>query len=67
MADIKVPVVRNILQANDRLAAANRRRFDEAGNLCGKPHEFARGGQDFASGKNYRRAERADGHRGNRR
>ncbi len=41
MADIKVPVVRNILQANDRLAAENRRRFDEAGiyviNLMSSP------------------------------
>jgi hydrogenase nickel incorporation protein HypB len=41
MADIKVPVVRNILQANDRLAAENRRKFDEAGiyvlNLMSSP------------------------------
>src|SRR5512137_317758 len=41
MAEIKVPVVRNILQANERLAAANRRRFDEAGifvfNLMSSP------------------------------
>lgn len=41
MAQIKVPVVRNILQANERLAAENRRRFDEAGiyvlNLMSSP------------------------------
>ena len=41
MAEIKVPVVRNILQANDRLAEANRKRFDEAGifvfNLMSSP------------------------------
>jgi len=41
MAEIKVPVVRNILQANERLAEANRRRFDEAGifvfNLMSSP------------------------------
>jgi len=41
MTQITVPVVRNILQANDRLAAANRRRFDEAGiyvfNLMSSP------------------------------
>ncbi len=41
MAEIKVPVVRNILQANERLAAANRKRFDEAGifvfNLMSSP------------------------------
>lgn len=41
MAEIKVPVVRNILQANDRLASENRRRFDEAGifvvNLMSSP------------------------------
>ncbi len=41
MAEIKVPVVRNILQANERLAAENRRRFDEAGifviNLMSSP------------------------------
>lgn len=30
MAQINVPVVRNILQANERLAAENRKRFDEA-------------------------------------
>ena len=41
MAEIKVPVVRNILQANDRIAAENRRQFDEAGifvvNLMSSP------------------------------
>ena len=41
MAEIKVPVVRNILQANERLASENRRRFDEAGifvvNLMSSP------------------------------
>ncbi|MEN6437844.1 MAG: hydrogenase nickel incorporation protein HypB [Syntrophobacter sp.] len=41
MARINVPVVRNILQANERLAAENRRRFDEAGiyvlNLMSSP------------------------------
>lgn len=41
MAEIKVPVVRNILQANERLAAENRKRFDEAGifviNLMSSP------------------------------
>ncbi len=41
MAEIKVPVVRNILQANERLAAENRSRFDEAGifvvNLMSSP------------------------------
>lgn len=41
MTQIKVPVVRNILQANDRLAAENRRRFDDAGifviNLMSSP------------------------------
>jgi hydrogenase nickel incorporation protein HypB len=41
MAQIKIPVVQNILQANERLAAANRRRFDEAGifavNLMSSP------------------------------
>jgi len=41
MAEIKVPVVRNILQANDRLAEANRRRFEDAGifvfNLMSSP------------------------------
>lgn len=41
MAQINIPVVRNILQANERLAEANRRRFDEAGifvfNLMSSP------------------------------
>ncbi len=41
MAQINVPVVRNILQANERLAAENRRRFDKAGifviNLMSSP------------------------------
>jgi hydrogenase nickel incorporation protein HypB len=41
MAQVKVPVVQNILQANDRLAAANRRHFDELGifviNLMSSP------------------------------
>jgi hydrogenase nickel incorporation protein HypB len=41
MAEIKIPVVRNILQANERLAAANRKRFDDAGifvfNLMSSP------------------------------
>lgn len=41
MAQIKVPVVRNILQANERLAAENRTRFDAAGiytlNLMSSP------------------------------
>lgn len=41
MAQINVPVVRNILQANERLAAENRRRFDDAGifviNLMSSP------------------------------
>jgi hydrogenase nickel incorporation protein HypB len=41
MAEIKVPVVRNILQANERLAAENRSRFDAAGmfvvNLMSSP------------------------------
>jgi hydrogenase nickel incorporation protein HypB len=41
MVEVKVPVVRNILQANERLAAANRKRFDEAGifvfNLMSSP------------------------------
>ncbi len=41
MAEVIVPVVRNILQANERLAAANRRRFDDAGifvfNLMSSP------------------------------
>lgn len=33
MAEIKVPVVRSILEANERLATANRKRFDDAGIL----------------------------------
>jgi hydrogenase nickel incorporation protein HypB len=41
MAQINVPVVRNILQANERLAAENRKRFDDAGiyvmNLMSSP------------------------------
>lgn len=41
MTQITVPVVRNILQANERLAAANRKRFDDAGiyaiNLMSSP------------------------------
>lgn len=41
MTQIKVPLVRNILQANDRLAAANRKHFDDAGifviNLMSSP------------------------------
>jgi hydrogenase nickel incorporation protein HypB len=41
MAQINVPVVRNILQANERLAAENRKRFDAAGiyaiNLMSSP------------------------------
>lgn len=41
MTQIKIPVVRDILQANERLAAANRKRFDEAGifvvNLMSSP------------------------------
>ncbi len=41
MAQINVPVVRNILQANERLAEENRKRFDEAGifviNLMSSP------------------------------
>jgi hydrogenase nickel incorporation protein HypB len=41
MAQVNVPVVRNILQANERLAEANRRLFDEAGifvfNLMSSP------------------------------
>ena len=41
MAEISVPVVRNFLQANERLAAANRKRFDDAGifvfNLMSSP------------------------------
>ncbi len=34
MAEIKVPVVRSILEANERLAASNRKRFDGAGVLA---------------------------------
>lgn len=41
MAQIKVPVVQNILEANERLAALNRQRFDKAGiytiNLMSSP------------------------------
>jgi len=41
MAQIKVPVVQNILQVNERLAAQNRKRFDDAGifviNLMSSP------------------------------
>ncbi len=41
MTEISVPVVRNILQANERLAAENRRFFDQAGifvvNLMSSP------------------------------
>lgn len=41
MTQMKIPVVRNILQANDRLADANRKLFDEAGifviNLMSSP------------------------------
>mgnify|MGYP001294282206 FL=1 len=41
MTQIQVPVVRNILQANERLAAGNRKRFDENGifviNLMSSP------------------------------
>jgi len=41
MTQIKIPVVRDILQANERLAAANRQRFDQAGifviNLMSSP------------------------------
>lgn len=33
MTQVNIPVVRNILEANERLAAANRRRFEEAGLL----------------------------------
>jgi hydrogenase nickel incorporation protein HypB len=33
MTEIKAPVVRNILEANERLAAANHKRFDDAGIL----------------------------------
>jgi hydrogenase nickel incorporation protein HypB len=41
MAQLKIPVVQNILQANDRLAVANRQRFDDLGlfaiNLMSSP------------------------------
>jgi hydrogenase nickel incorporation protein HypB len=41
MAQIKVPVVQNILEANERLAVLNRERFDKAGiyaiNLMSSP------------------------------
>ena len=41
MTQIQVPVVRNILQANERLAAGNRKRFEENGiftiNLMSSP------------------------------
>jgi hydrogenase nickel incorporation protein HypB len=41
MTQISIPVVQNILQANERLAASNRKRFDEAGiftiNLMSSP------------------------------
>lgn len=41
MALVKVPIVCNILQANDRLAAENRKRFNDAGifvlNLMSSP------------------------------
>jgi len=41
MVQLKIPVVQNILQANDRLAEANRRRFDALGlfaiNLMSSP------------------------------
>jgi hydrogenase nickel incorporation protein HypB len=41
MSEVKIPVVRNILEANERLAASNRKRFDEAGlfviNLMSSP------------------------------
>ncbi len=41
MTQMKIPVVRNILQANDRLAEANRKLFDNAGifviNLMSSP------------------------------
>lgn len=43
MTQINVPVVRNILQVNDRLAAENRRRFDAAGiYVIGKFEEILR-------------------------
>jgi hydrogenase nickel incorporation protein HypB len=34
MTQVNIPVVRNILEANERLAAANRQRFEEAGILA---------------------------------
>jgi len=34
MTQIKIPVVRNILQVNERLASDNRKRFDDAGILA---------------------------------
>jgi hydrogenase nickel incorporation protein HypB len=41
MSEVKIPVVRNILEANERLAVSNRKRFDEAGlfviNLMSSP------------------------------
>ncbi len=41
MVQLKIPVIQNILQANERLAAANRQRFDELGifaiNLMSSP------------------------------
>ncbi|NLI81569.1 MAG: hydrogenase nickel incorporation protein HypB [Deltaproteobacteria bacterium] len=41
MSQVNVPVVRNILQANERIAAANRKRFEDAGiyalNLMSSP------------------------------
>ncbi len=41
MAEIKIPLVQNILQVNERLAAANRKLFDELGiytiNLMSSP------------------------------
>jgi hydrogenase nickel incorporation protein HypB len=41
MTEVKIPVVRNILEANERLAASNRKRFEDAGvfviNLMSSP------------------------------
>jgi hydrogenase nickel incorporation protein HypB len=34
MTQVSIPVVRNILEANERLAAANRQRFEQAGTLA---------------------------------
>ncbi len=34
MTQVNIPVVRNILEANERLAATNRQRFEEAGILA---------------------------------